>query len=119
MVSSIVGRANEVPGFQIRTVEGLPVRGWVAAKKLLHGENALLVEIQISRGTVIPVHRHRHESYLYVVSGRVRAAVGDAIFVLEPMDAVLHPAGVDHSSEAIEDSVWIEVKTPAEETWHR
>lgn len=115
---ALLGRGREVQSFAIETVEGLRINGLVRAKKLLHGDNALLVEVTIGQGTVTPVHRHLHESYLYVVSGQVKATVGDEAFVLGPGDAVLHPAGVDHVSEALADSVWIEVKVPAEETWH-
>lgn len=114
----LLGRGQEVPSFAIETVEGLRINGTVAAKKLLHGRNALLVEVTISRGTVTPVHQHRHESYLYVVSGRVKATVGEDVYIVGPGDAILHPAEVDHISEALEDAVWIEVKAPPEETWH-
>jgi len=118
MSLGLFGRGQEVPSFSIEHVEGQRINGTVVAKKLLHGRNALLVEVTIRRGTVTPVHRHLHESYLYVVSGRVKATVGDEVYVAGPGDAVLHPAGIDHISEALEDAVWIEVKVPAEETWH-
>ena len=116
---SLIGRDTEVFNFQIRTVEGLPVRGAISAKKLLHGKNALLVQVQLAKGSTTPLHKHSHESYIYVLHGRVRAIVGNETFLLAPGDAVLHPVNADHAMEALEDSTWIEVKTPAEEPWRR
>jgi quercetin dioxygenase-like cupin family protein len=113
----VLGRGDATPPFVIQTVEGLPIKGEVHVKKLLHGRNALLIEVRIRGGTVTPAHQHAHESYLYVVQGRVRATIGSDVYDLGPGDAVLHPASVDHISEALEDAVWIEIKTPAEETW--
>jgi quercetin dioxygenase-like cupin family protein len=84
---------------------------------LLRGQRALLVELQARRGTVTPAHRHGHDSYLYVVSGRLRSTMDGDAHALGPGDAVLHPAGAEHAVEALEDAVWVEVKTPAEEPW--
>ena len=112
-----VGRGESIPRLAIKTLEGSPVRGDLSRKMLLRGQHALLVELQARRGTITPAHRHGHDSYLYVVSGRMRSAMGADVHTLGPGDAVLHPAGVEHAVEALEDTVWVEVKTPAEEPW--
>jgi quercetin dioxygenase-like cupin family protein len=116
---TLIGRGKAVPSFAIESVEGLRIKGAIAGKKLLHGRNALLVQVTINQGTTTPIHRHRHESYLYVVSGSVKATVGGEVFALGPGDAVIHPADIDHRMEALVDSVWIEVKSPAEEPWYQ
>jgi quercetin dioxygenase-like cupin family protein len=113
----IVGRRGEIAAFAMEKVEGVPIRGQVSGKKMLHGQNALLAEVRMRKGTITPPHHHGHESYLYIVSGRVRTTVGGEAYELGPGDAVLHAAGVSHICEAIEDAVWIEVKAPAEEPW--
>ena len=43
--------------------------------------------------------------------------IGDAEFIAEPGDVWRHPAGVPHFSEALEESVQIEIKSPARKTW--
>jgi hypothetical protein len=59
---------------------------------LLHGQNALLTEVRMRKGTVTPVHHHAHESYLYVVSGRVRTTVGgEACTACEPLGGAPFP----------------------------
>ena len=38
-------------------------------------------------------------------------------FIAEPGDAWIHPRGVPHYSEALEDCVQVEVKSPPRKTW--
>ena len=49
---------------------------------------------------------------LYVVSGRFRSTVNDEIFVLGPGDVCRHPRYAGHGVEAVEDMVFVEVKSP-------
>lgn len=107
---------EEVQRQDINSVEGLPMHG-VSIKLLLSGEKALLIESHLKKGAVTPDHLHRHESLCYIVSGRVRAKIGEKVKELGPGDAFLHPIGVSHAGEALEDTVWIEVKAPPEKTW--
>jgi quercetin dioxygenase-like cupin family protein len=113
----IDGRGSEIGVFLLETLEGQPNRGRISCRKRLHGRNALLVEMHVARGTSAPYHHHTHESYLYVVSDVVRTVLAGEAHTLGPGDAMLHPAGVDHLCEVLEDAVWVEVKTPPEEPW--
>ena len=118
MVRPILARAGEINQFDVGAVEGVPVAGRVRAQKLLHGEKGLLVKLWMDRGAITPAHRHNHESYLYVLKGRIRSTVGGQAFDLGPGDAILHPMGVEHMCEALEESMWIEVKAPPKESLH-
>jgi quercetin dioxygenase-like cupin family protein len=115
-MKNIVHR-KDVEEFQVTKVEGLPLPGEVRARKMLYGNYGLLIEVFVSKGIRTPLHTHAHDSFLYIIKGRVKVKVGNEENIVEAGDAVLHPAGVEHISEALEDSVWIEVKAPPEETW--
>lgn len=115
-MSNVVVR-SQVPEFKIEVVEGEKIEGVVKCRQLLHGTHALMLEVTVRRGTATPRHSHDHDSLLYVVAGRVRVTVGLEVGEAGPGDAILHPAGVEHVSEAVEDSIWIEVKAPPEATW--
>jgi quercetin dioxygenase-like cupin family protein len=56
---------------------------------------------------------HTHESVVYVVKGKVKSTVGEDEFIMGPGDVCRHPIGVLHGLEAIEDSVVVEIKSPA------
>jgi quercetin dioxygenase-like cupin family protein len=47
---------------------------------------------------------------VYQKQGRVRMRIGDKSFIVEAGDTYIHPMGVVHQHEALEDSVRIETK---------
>jgi quercetin dioxygenase-like cupin family protein len=47
----------------------------------------------------------------------MRLVIGGEEFIAEPGDAWLHPRGVPHFSEALEDCIQVEVKSPPRKTW--
>jgi quercetin dioxygenase-like cupin family protein len=116
MANKVFAMSAGIRRLDIQSIEGLAVDGvWI--KPLLYGDNGLLMEVHASSGITIPKHDHEHECYCYLVKGKVRAKIGDEVKELGPGDAFLHPRGVSHVNEIIEDALWVEVKIPPEETW--
>lgn len=90
----------------------------VSVKPLLVGDEALLIEIVQAKGVRVPEHRHDdHESVIYLVRGRMRLVIDGQESVVGPGDAWIHRRGVPHHSEALEECLTIEVKTPPRKTW--
>lgn len=94
------------------TIEGKPNTGTFFVKPLMHGQHMALLEIRIRAGVSSPIHRHAHESLIYVVSGRLKTTVNDEAFVLGPGDVGRHPSDAGHRVEALEDTLFIEIKSP-------
>ena len=92
--------------------------GAVSVKPLVVGEEALLLEITQAKGVLVPQHQHDdHESVIYLVRGRMRLVIDGKETLVGPGDAWIHPRGVPHHSEALEECLAIEVKTPPRKTW--
>jgi quercetin dioxygenase-like cupin family protein len=100
-------------GQALQSIEGLPVRGRITVKPLLVTDHMLLLETAYEAGAGAPLHRHEHESICYVVRGRMRTTVQDRSWELGPGDSCVHSKGVLHALEAIEESVVVEIKSPA------
>ena len=96
----------------VTTIEGQPNAGTMFVKPLLGGESMALIEVRLRAGVSSSLHAHGHESLLYVVSGRLKTVVDNETFVLGPGDACRHPVGATHKVEALEDTVFVEVKSP-------
>ena len=105
----------------VRALEGLPEGGdgaHLSLKPLIVGQDMLFFEAHREKGLIDPEHAHPdHESICYLVSGKMRVVIAGEEFVAEPGDTWVHPAGVLHYHEALEDSVQIEVKSPPKKTW--
>lgn len=106
-------RNSEIDSIAATTVQGKPFRGSVTMKALMSVERMVMLEIRYPKGSGSPEHAHDHESLCYVVSGRVRGVIDGAESILTAGDACTHPVGVPHSVDALEDSVILEIKSPA------
>ena len=83
-------------------------------RKLVQGKNGLLIEFRITKGCIVPQHQHSHESFCYLKTGKVLIHIEDDEKVMQPGDVWYQPENTLHHTVALEDSNWLEFKTPAE-----
>ena len=103
---------------RIAALEGVKLNGYLGVKPMLVGKDMLCIEVHRQAGVTDPVHAHPdHESICYLVKGRVRCVIDGEEFIAEPGDIWIHPAGVPHCHETLEDSVQLEFKSPPRKTW--
>jgi quercetin dioxygenase-like cupin family protein len=108
-----VVRWNDLP--QDRPMEML-------ARRRIVGEKAMLSEIQLEKGCVVPTHAHENEQIACVVSGKMRFGIGAESspdrheVVVEAGGVLVLPSNVPHSAEALEDSLVLDVFSPVSET---
>jgi quercetin dioxygenase-like cupin family protein len=106
------------PVDRMTTLEGAASAGEVTIKPLVVGSDMLLIELFEAKGVRVPEHTHDdHESIVYLVKGSMRLVIDGREFIARAGDAWLHPRGVPHWSETLEDCVAIEIKSPPRKTW--
>jgi quercetin dioxygenase-like cupin family protein len=102
----------------LTNVEGLPMLGGHGrVRTRLREAHGVLFEIFYPAGVRSPEHRHDHDSFVYLLSGRLTGTVGSVPAQLEPGACLAHPAGVLHTVEAVVDSRWLEFKAPPRAGW--
>lgn len=107
-----------IPIEPVMAIEGGAEVGNLGIKPLMVGDNVLVMEAHRERGLVDPEHAHDdHESICYLVSGRMRVVIDGKEFIAQPGDVWRHQIGVPHFHETLEDSLQIEIKSPARKTW--
>jgi quercetin dioxygenase-like cupin family protein len=84
---------------------------------LVHGEKTLMGQFKIAKGSAIPAHSHPHEQTGIMISGKLRFNVDGKIMDVVPGDSWCLLGGVEHSVEALEDSVVVEVFSPVREDY--
>jgi len=93
-------------------------QGELSVTVLMVTENMLVLRAWRGKGLVDPIHQHDdHESVATLLSGKLKMQIGDKGFIAGPGDVWRHPPGVPHFSEALEECVQIEIKSPARKTW--
>ena len=110
----IASKNSDVQTVAVSAVEGKPTYGGdLLVKPLIKGDEMTFLEIRYAAGVGAPLHSHTHESIAYVVKGKVKSTVGGEEFIMGPGDVCRHPKGVLHGLEAIEESLVVEIKSPA------
>ena len=72
-----------------------------------------MTEFILAKGSVLPIHAHPYEQTGYLVTGRMRLKIGGEEFDARAGDSWNIPMNVEHGSEIAEDSVALEVFSPA------
>ncbi len=87
------------------------------SRKIVAGDREMLVQIYVKRGCLVPMHVHDSEQMTYVLQGALKFLVaGEEITVRE--GEVLHiPSGLEHQSEALEDTFELDVFSPVRQDW--
>ncbi len=89
----------------------------VELKTLTHGDDMLMGEFRLKKGSSIPPHSHHHEQIGYLVKGRIRFTAGDEAFEAEPGDSWCIAGNREHSAEVLEESLIIEVFSPVRDEY--
>ncbi len=84
---------------------------------LVHSAAMMLVRHQMRKGWRGAAHRHPHEQMVYVISGRIRVRVGSTWHDASAGDNFIVAPNTEHEAEATEDSVVLDVFTPAREDY--
>lgn len=111
----ILSRNADVKALVVKSIEGKPMNGDLLVKPLIKGDEMTLLEIHYTPGVGAPLHVHDHESLAYVVKGKVKMIVGKEVYILGPGDVCRHPQGIPHRVEGIDESIVVEIKSPAPE----
>ena len=90
-------------------------------RRRIIGQHAMLSEVLLEEGCIVPTHAHDNEQFAYVVRGRVSFGIGaegsaERHDIVVETGEVLHlPAGVPHSAEALQETLVIDIFSPPSE----
>ena len=86
-------------------------------RKVVHGESCSVARIEVKSGAQTQPHSHDSEEVILLLSGSWRFYLEGQEVTLGPNQMLTIPAGVEHSSEALEDSVALDVSVSRRRDW--
>ena len=89
----------------------------IELQNLVHGDETMMIQVRLERGSHLPRHSHPHEQTGYLLSGSLRFTIGDEVYMLGGGDTWCIPGGVPHEVDALEDTVVVEVFAPPREDY--
>ena len=87
------------------------------SRKIVAGDREMLVQSYVKRGCLVPLHAHDSEQMTYVLQGALKFVVGGEEITVREGEVLHIPAGVEHQSEALEDTFELDVFCPIRREW--
>ncbi len=89
----------------------------MVSRKVVSGERAMVVQVYLKRGALVPRHRHDSEQLTYVLEGALRAVVDEEETIVRAGEVLWVPAGVAHQAEALDDTLELDIFSPIRGEW--
>jgi len=86
-------------------------------RKVVIGESITVARVEVKERAVTHPHSHENEEMILVLKGRWRFHLPSGDVTLAANQMLRIPQGVEHSSEALEDTVAIDICAPARADW--
>jgi quercetin dioxygenase-like cupin family protein len=87
------------------------------ARKMVTGEKAMVAQIFIKKGGVVPEHFHESEQLTYILEGALKFKIQGKEIVVHKGQVLHIPSNVPHSAEAVEDTVDLDIFSPIRHDW--
>ena len=91
----------------------------IKIKTLNYGHNTLMTEFLLKKDSILTEHSHVQEQTGYLVSGKIKLHIENRSRTIMPGDSWCVPSNSKHKAEIIEDSVAIEIFSPARDDYRR
>lgn len=88
-------------------------------RRFIHGEKAMVAQVFLEQGAVVPVHTHEAEQLTFIVEGHLRLWLGEDERVVDVRagEVLVIPANVPHRALAIEKTYDLDLFAPPRQDW--
>src|SRR5437762_6998524 len=86
-------------------------------RKIAVGKTLTVARVEVKEGAITLPHRHESEEVIIVLDGAWLFRLPGREVTLRDNQMLCIPAGVDHSSEALADTVALDVCSPMRTDW--
>jgi quercetin dioxygenase-like cupin family protein len=105
--------------YKYASIESVPLEKMsdIISRKLVYGERAMLAQVFLKKGAVVPEHHHESEQITWIVEGALKFQIdGDEVLV-KAGETLVIPSHMPHSAVAMEDTVDIDIFAPLRQDW--
>jgi quercetin dioxygenase-like cupin family protein len=86
-------------------------------RKVITGELAMVAQVFIVKGGVVPVHQHESEQLTYVMEGALEFELEGRTVVVRKGEVLHIPSNVPHRAVALEDTLDLDIFSPIRLDW--
>jgi quercetin dioxygenase-like cupin family protein len=87
------------------------------ARKIITGEKAMVAQVFIAKGGVVPRHQHESEQITYILEGALEFEIEGKTIVVHAGEVLHIPSNVPHTAVALEDTLDLDIFSPIRVDW--
>lgn len=86
-------------------------------RKVISGERAMVAQVFIAKGAVVPTHQHESEQLTYIMEGALEFDLEGRRVVVRKGEVLHIPSNVPHRAVALEDTLDLDIFSPIRMDW--
>ena len=87
------------------------------ARKIISGDKAMVAQVFLAKGAVVPEHFHESEQITYILEGALRFDIEGKEVVVGKGQVLRIPSNVPHRAVALEDTLDLDIFSPIRRDW--
>ena len=87
------------------------------ARKIISGDKAMVAQVFLAKGAIVPEHHHESEQITYILEGALQFEIGGQQIVVGMGQVLRIPSNVPHRAVALEDTLDLDIFSPIREDW--
>jgi quercetin dioxygenase-like cupin family protein len=87
------------------------------ARKIVTGEKAMVAQVFLAKGAVVPEHFHESEQITYILEGALKFELEGKEIVVGKGQVLRIPSNVPHRAVALEDTLDLDIFSPIRHDW--
>ncbi len=89
----------------------------VISRRIIAGEKAMVAQVFIAKGGVVPEHQHESEQITYIMEGALKFELEGREVVVSKGQVLRIPSNVPHRAVALEDTLDLDIFSPIRHDW--
>jgi unsaturated pyranuronate lyase len=87
------------------------------ARKIISGDRAMVAQVFLAKGAIVPEHHHESEQITYILEGALQFEIEGREIVVGKGQVLRIPSHVAHRAVALEDTLDLDIFSPIREDW--
>jgi len=87
------------------------------ARKIISGDKAMVAQVFLAKGAIVPEHFHESEQITYILEGALEFELEGKKVVVGKGQVLRIPSNVPHKAVALEDTLDLDIFSPIREDW--
>ena len=86
-------------------------------RKIISGDKAMVAQVFLKKGAVVPEHFHESEQITYILEGALKFQIEGKEIVVRKGEVLSIPSNVPHRAVAMEDTLDLDIFSPIRVDW--